>query len=508
MNQPDSPAEKKRFKLEIPDAFYLLFAFGASGILVFIYLLDWSASLSSPFSVNFEGPMLWAAEALSLGNNIYVSSQASAPPWVCTIYPPLYPAFCALLVKCFGVHYFALRAANMAFAAGLALVFYRILSLSGLSRLSIVASLVFLFSFNVFALYSFEARPDMMLLFFTACALERFVKYQQLSAESNSGSQQISWFSAGAVRSQALFFSFLAICVKQQAVVLVLSLVLYMLGERRWKEMIYYLFNLLFWLSILSLGMQINSQFGFFENLFFIASLKSDSNVFIANLGSLGLDWIKLVFALVLVPAALFFMKKITGINRLPFILLFVSTVLFFYSMGIPASSANHMMTAILALAWCLSIALTRLPRPWTFLLICSCLFSYPTLAEEGLLRPKLLPFAKADAEILQELNLNGKEVLTDDLYLNYLTKSKVVLVDCASFLNVWAQSENGAKDLIAAIEQKRFAAIIINENDSALREPKAWWPKPVVESIQRKYRKHMELHCSPWTMDLYLPIK
>src|SRR5277367_955600 len=81
----------------------------AALVLSIIYLCNWGAALSSPYSIAFESPMLWAARVLNSGGNIYALSGLQQEPWSITIYPPLYLALGAALVKLFGLQYCPLR---------------------------------------------------------------------------------------------------------------------------------------------------------------------------------------------------------------------------------------------------------------------------------------------------------------------------------------------------------------------------------------------------------------
>jgi len=53
------------------DKLLLLLATVAVLVISGIYICNWCAALSSPYSINFEGPMLWSAHALAGGQNIY-----------------------------------------------------------------------------------------------------------------------------------------------------------------------------------------------------------------------------------------------------------------------------------------------------------------------------------------------------------------------------------------------------------------------------------------------------
>lgn len=481
---------------KLQNKLYLILALVAALVTAFIYLWNWSAALSSPYSLNFEGPMLWAADALSQGQNIYSADGLQKEPWVTTIYPPLYLAFLALLAKLLGVNYFAMRVASMLFTAGLAAVLVDIFHRLKLSLPAILSSLVFLFSFDCMSTRGFEVRPDIAVVFFCALLLQQFVVVCLDEKKQEALKSYLSVFLLGAV----------CIEIKQQAIVFMLAIVVYLFAEGHRKIAGVLLGGWLLSILIFSGIMQLFTG-AYIHNLVFLSPVKSSSNILIGNLGSIGIDWIKLIVALFLVPAGILALRKLEGLQKFPLLLALISTALFFYSMGIPASSSNHMMAALLALSWFLALCLDKLPALCGIILLVASACSFPFLSEEGRYRGQLLPFARKDADVLQHLGLEGKPVLTDDLYINYLTHSKPVLVDCATFLNVWkAKGELG--NLTTPISEKRYAAVIINSNDNEGKNTNAWWPPPVIEAIHANYHKTAELHCSGWSLDLLLPNK
>ena len=54
------------------------------------YGVNWWAALSYPNAIEYEGPMLWAANALTHSQNIYDPERLINAPWAVITYPPLY----------------------------------------------------------------------------------------------------------------------------------------------------------------------------------------------------------------------------------------------------------------------------------------------------------------------------------------------------------------------------------------------------------------------------------
>ena len=474
---------------------FLFLAAAGSLVIICIYFCNWFASLSWPYSINFEGTMLFAAQALAAGANIYANTSLNHEPLLVTIYPPLYLLLAAALVKVFGVHYLPLRVANMVLSVGTGGLLFRIMSSGGRRLSACLCALVFLFSFDIMSLESFEARPDYLVIFLSVFMLERFVRIYV----ADNGAQSLTRY------APVLLLGLLAINAKQQAVVFLLSLVLFLLMEGQKKLALQFT---LIWSCGLCLSIFLMQMLtgGYLAHLTFLAATKSSPTVLTANLGGLGLDWIKVCWSLLVLPFGILTLKKLSGLQKLPFVLLFVSTSLFLYSMGIPASNSNHMMSALVALAWCLAVCLTSLPAWVGIGSLLACSLSFVHLSEEARLRPLLLPYARAGAAQLQKLNLAGKQVLTDDLYINMLSGSQAVIVDCPTFLNVWSAKGSDFKQLTGPLFEKRYAAVIINSEDSQMLSATIWWPRKVVQAIKNNYHRAGELHCSGWSLDVYLP--
>jgi hypothetical protein len=461
-------------------------------ILAALYFCNWSFALSVPYSLGYEGPILWAANTLSDYKNIYPVSGFISEPWIVTIYPPLYLTILSILVKLFGPVYFVMRIYNMLATILLAIIITRLFRAFKCPYFLIGACLIFFFSFSFVLLQSYEARPDITVMLISVFMIERFVHIYKKGNHSFKSYLPV------------LFLSVLAILAKQQAIVFILSIIVFLLEQKLYKLALkFFLTWLLSVLAVVYILQLITG--GFIQHLTFLAPVKSSMEILAINLNDLGADWPKVFFALITVPIILFVVKKLNDLEQLPLILFFVSFALLCYSMGIAGSSINHAISAAFALSWFFAIALKYMPKSLTVVLIVISAIGFTghtILFENG---PKVLPFAKSDIVYLKSLNLKDKLVLTDDPNLNFITDSRPVIIDSVTFLNVWKFTNSDYLHLVNQIEKKSYAAVMINTH-SLEKNITVWWPKEVIEALENNYKKEKKIFCSAWTIDIWLP--
>lgn len=470
------------------------------------YLLSFVAALLRPYSLNYEGPMLWACAQLAQGKDIYPSAGLTRMPWITILYPPLYALLGAATFKLFGISYLGLRLISIVSLLVLAVCLFRLLRLFQCRFIDAVVCLFFFLNFTVVATYASEARPDMLALALAVYASERFVAWFLCREKLNEkGSTRLL--------SICAFIFALACLAKQQEIVFALAIIWFLLTQKMWRETKVFLSVWLGSVLLALVTIEVMAP-GFFQHLTFLFGVPSQMKVLLANLSSFGPDWINILVALCAVPLGIVLSKKLKGAEQLPLCLWIVSMLLMLYTMGIPASNVNHALCALFALTWLLALTMRRLPA-WTCAVIAVlCLVNLPAMAIEGYAMMKILPYANASAEKLKKMDFAGKLMLTDDPNLNYLTDSKPVFIDCASFMNKWqvggreAGSSGGfsSDDFLDAIKQQKFACAMINDDDSAAGGGKQWWPKSVVSTLKQYYKKADSFYCSGWTMDLYLP--
>lgn len=459
------------------------------------YGLNFAAACLTPFSLNYEAPMLWASMRLAAGQNIYCLSALTAQPWTAILYPPLFMALGAVSVKLLGGAYLGLRLVNMLSAALCALALFRLLRLYDCSKLVAFTAAAFFLNFIVVATLSFEARPDLLAVCLSAWTMERFVA----ALKQEPGCQALRGL--GAVVALAI----LACLAKQSSIVFVLSIVFFLLSA---GQRILALKFLAAWAGAIALifgGIELICG-GFLANLTLLSAVHPQAKVLADNFRALATDWFKVFLGLAIAPVGILAHKGVKGIDTLPLLLLLISFSLLLYTMAIPASNMNHLIPALFALSWWIGLSLRYLPGWVGAVVLIVCAGNIWFLSEFGRLEPLLLPYARESEKVLRRLDLKDRLVLTDDPFINVLTGSKPAMVDCATFLNLWKDTKPQMKDLIGAIESRQYAAIMINSDDSEKGGGQIWWTPSVVQAIKANYVRREELHCSGWFLDLYLP--
>lgn len=460
------------------------------------YLLLWFALLQRQYSQAYEGPILWAAVQLAQGQNIYPASALTSEPWITILYPPLYTLLGAATVKVLGPSYVGLRLISMLSAIACGAALYRILRAAQCSWVVSLAPVIFLFNFDLMFVMSSEARPDMLSLALAAFGCERYV-----AARNANDDERLTpyW--------PSILLLVIACLAKQQAFVFGAAICLSLIFEKKIKLGLQYCGIWLgatlgcFWLTDLISG-------GFFQNLFFLRGVASDQKILKDNILALGLDLLKMLLAFIVAPIGVLINKNLTQTERFPLLLFLIAFGTMCYTMGIPASNTNHIMPSLFALSWWIGLTLRKLPQAVTAVFIALSLGTLPVLFREALAWQELQPHAEKSEAKIQALNLRGKPVLTDDPNINMLTGSQPAFIDCATFMNVWKArgSESDFKQIINPIEQKRYAAILINTEDSSHGGGIAWWPPIVVDAIKKNYKLKETVYCSGWPLDVYVP--
>lgn len=482
--------------------------------LSFIYLADWVVALGSPYSIMYEGPILMLGDMIAKGSNIYSPDTLKTEPWMVCIYPPLYLLCTGVLVKLFGLTYIPLRVFSMLCCAVSACLSYRIFRASGCNGISSLTATAFLFSFNAIYGWTYVARPDMLVTVLSLWLVEYFVSTLSVKSSSanalsevsdNGVTKEIAKPSRMSGQLPLILISLLALFAKQQAAVFVLALAIYLLIRKQHKQAFIYVgICIVLFAALLGLTQVITA--GFLQHLSFLSGVRSSSAVFIQNIASLGLDWFKVLFVLVAIPAGLFFLKKQPQLQKLPLLLFLISVSVAYFSMSIPGSNVNHLFPSMFAISWLLAFMMTSMPS-WLIPAVVLCAApSLIQISETFRYAPQLLPFANKSAAELRKFDLKEKTVLTDDPYINYMTDSKPVFEDCVTFLNVWANKEGGFTTLNSNIENKKYAAIAINSADVSGEGGPGWWPKETIDAIKKSYSKRAELNCSGWALDFWVP--
>lgn len=461
------------------------------------YLVSWYCSICvRSTSINFEGPIIWAATELARGHNIYPLSSHTAQPWIAILYPPLYMLVGAPFAALMGDSYIPLRIVSALSGAAAALLLFRIFKAQACSFTVALAATAFYFSFAVVVYESAECRPDMLSVALGMGALYAFVSTARTQSDNQLPNRSLIL---------PVVLSSLSIFAKQQGVVYPLAITLCMLVNGRYKSGLLFAASWLGLTASLLLATDLISG-GLLANMSLLKGVHSRVEVLTSNFAGLGLDVIKVLYAVILAPIGILMQKKLSMDERLPLILFCLSAIIMCYTMGIPASNVQHTMPALLGLCWWVGLSLRKMPSFICVLTLSLVLLNvYPLMLEQQAMI-LIESRQKQDIAKLKDLHLEGKPLLTDDVYLNLLTDSKPVFVDCASFINLWKDTGKGFDELTGKIARQEYPAIVINEADAHNGGERAFWPAPVIASIKQNYVEKEILFCGPWIFVLFVP--
>lgn len=461
------------------------------------YLISWYCSVCvRSTSINFEGPIIWAATELAKGHNIYPLSSHTEEPWIAILYPPLYMLLGAPFAALLGNSYVPLRVVSALSGAVAAVLLFRIFKAQACSFVVALAATAFYFSFAVVVYESAECRPDMLSMALGMGALYTFVRAAREHQDSPIPNRMLIL---------PVMLSALSIFAKQQGVVYPLAIALCLLVNRRYKTGLIFASS---WFAVTASLLLLTDLIsgGLLANMGILRGVHSRFDVLTSNFAGLGLDVIKVLYAVILAPIGVLMQKKLSMDERLPLILFCLSAIIMCYTMGIPASNVQHTMPALLGLCWWVGLSLRKMPSFMCAVTLSLVLLNvYPLMLEQQAMI-LIETRQKQDIAKLRNLHLEGKALLTDDVYLNLLTDSKPVFVDCASFINLWKDTGKGFDELNGKIAKKEYPAIVINEADAHNGGERAFWPAPVIESIKQNYVEKDILFCGPWIFVLFVP--
>ncbi len=463
--------------------------------LTVIYLANWAVVLARPYSIAYEGPIIWACAYLSQGHNIYPLSGLVHEPWIVTIYPPVFYVIGALLLKLFGVCFPPLRIISMCAAGLTGFCMFRLLRFYGCSIAVTISALVFFFSTGTLVTQSYSARTDMLVIALSVFMLERFI---DVTKKQTSSKFHLNDYIT------VLLLALLALFTKQQALVFVVSLVLFIAFSTSAIFTVQWVGLLLLACGVIIALLQFITGGGYVSHILFLMPVKSQTSILLTNISALNVDLVKIAVAFLLAPIGILKVDKIDGLNKLPLLLLIVSALTMSISMGIPAASENHAIASIFALSWWLALTMQRLPKYCAVLVAALCIITFPGIIRYAQIEPKLMPFANASAQQLNSADLKNKLVLTDDPNINLLTESKPVLIDCATFLNVWQAKKDDMNELLTGIRSHRYQSVLVNQADTDA-PGQAWWTESVITAIKEHYTKiDKPVACSGWLLNWF----
>lgn len=473
-----------------------------SSWLCVIYGIGWFWALEAPLAIEYEGPCLWAAYNLSLGNNIYPLENLTQEPFIAVIYAPVYFILAMPFQKLFGMNLWSLRALSMASFILTVFLLWRLFKRSSGSKLAASLGALSFTSYVSIWSWSLKARVDMTSLAFSAWALDSF--HANLSKERTSIKDALKDFAPSIIAAVLATFS------KQPSIIIPICLTLCLLFKRKFKDAIAYGGGFIFLSSVSFAIIQTLTQGGFSAQIQFASHFPFTVFDMLKHLNWIIFEWPKMIFALV-VLLPLLIIKKQKSEALIPSILFIVSGAITLYTLGTKYPNANHAFLLFLFCSWLTSLICARFA--WLgFIVVPICLLS--TYIANSMLEPLETNIKKMPESIalLNDLkrSLAGKLILVEDPVIAMKLEAKPYFVDIATFFQVLQNRNNStmtATDLMANATTRKFAAIVINKKDAEMLESDPYfWPPEALRLLQKHYYKRAELVANGEIHVLYLP--
>lgn len=480
-------------------------------VLVAIYSYNLYRGLTFPYSIEYEHPLIWASWHLLGGHNIYALDRLSVSPWMVTLTPPIYLSLGCLLVKVFGTVYWPFRTCTVLSLLATAVALYRISRHCLVSRRMAFAALLFFLSATPIGLWALKAKTDMDSAALSFWAVERFVCWWLSDAPMKKSMR-------GLIPVIAL--SLLSIFTKQEGIVVPWALFAFLIWQKlpRLAFMCLAVEGGLMLVCVMALQLATG---GYIEHQTYLCRGGLFFQWAAIDLAQLRPTAIAIPVGLLAYCAALVSQLKahnvLSFVNqeattdetsldqrriqlswRLPLLLLLSSMVFNTYHLFSPFSNINALISFLFILSWCLAIGLSHLQQGWLTIVLATSMCSVPFL---------YCPPTTSDAAVrntdalIKSGRLAGKEVLSEDSYLNILSGSEAVMVDCASFYSAW-KNEKDWTPLRQAILAKRYAAIIIYTGGGSY----TFFPPEIIELIRKTYVYSGKVTGTGRDVDLYLP--
>ncbi|HEY9717653.1 MAG TPA: glycosyltransferase family 39 protein [Trichormus sp.] len=480
-------------------------------LLVAFYGWNCYRGLTFTYSIEYESPLIWASWYLGRGHNIYELARLNQSPWMVTLTPPIYLSLGSLLVKLFGNVYWPFRICTILSLAATAVALYRMSRYCLASRKMALTALLFFLSATPVGLWAVRAKTDMDSAALSFWAVERFVHWWLSPAPLKKGMRGLI---------PVILLTLLSIFTKQEGVVVPFALFAFLIWQKLPRLAIT---CMLVEGALMVVGVGALQLFtgGYIEHQTYLCKAGLHWYWAVVDLAQLRPTAMAIPLGLLTYSAALLSRfktkheqpvvsqepsgdeasleeRRVQLAWRLPLVLLVSCLVFNTYHLFSPYSNINALISFMFVLSWCLAICLPLLRQGWlTAILVtslCSIPFIYfrPTTSDEAI--------RNADA-LIKSGRLAGKEVLSEDSYLNILSGSDAVMVDCASFDCSWKDDSHWLP-LRQAISSRRYAAIMIYTGEGAY----TFFPPEIVALIRKTYVYSGKVTGTGRDLDLYLP--
>lgn len=475
---------------------------GLSVWLLFEYGVGWFCSLSAPLAIEYEGPCLWAAYNLSLGNNIYPVENLVQSPFVATIYTPVYFILCAPFQLLDPGNLWSLRMISMSSFIAALFFLYQLFRQSDYSKAACFLGVMSFASFFSIWSWSLKGRVDMLSIAFCAWALQSFSHVE--NEEDASYKEMFLAYSPSVVAAV------LAIYTKQSSILIPACIVLFLLLKRRFKEAIAYGAPAAILSAVILIILHLITQGGFSCQIAFLSRMPFSADDLIKHLTWIGVDWPKIFLAFsALILCKL--VRKDTQINLLPVLLFLIAGAFTAYTIGTTYANVNHAFVFYLACSWLIAIFCNSFATGG----LISLIFTLPalviiTISSSSMFGTLItMSSSKYDIAALKP-EVENKLILVEDPHIAIKTGAIPEFVDVATFIQVWNRNLSEGKqppiNIVQNIKLKKYAAIIINKNDSDMTGKTYFWTPETVLAIKENYVQKIDTMANGEEQVLYKP--
>lgn len=465
-----------------------------TGFLACVYTTCWGLARSNPYAIEYEGHVLWACLQLSQGANIYDLTALTKEPWSVVIYNPFYFVIGGLLLKIFGTSFWPLRILTMASTLLCFLSFGALLKRCRVSDFHMIIAIVLFASTLPVLHWSSVARVDLLGLSLAVLALERFINAWLNTTDGDQPKLSI----------MAVALSILAMYTKQQYFVFMLATILFAFYKGQRRLGLQYLTAYAVPSLVIAISIQALTR-GYWGHLSYAAGLPWEWDTIRLFLMPFLFDPKTIAAAIVILVAThwqkeelvstLGVSNKPANLEALPVILLISSFGVALYTMGLRGAFHNHLLCCEFALFWLTAIKLEKLPQSFaTGAIFASAVSMTPLLVftSEIAYCHSFRDDTKETIETIGRLSQscpNKQLLLTEDPSLAIFAGAKPAMVDATTILNIGALHPGQLDLLMQRLEEKAYAAVIINAHD-ANEHSGHIWRIPVVNAILKNYRK------------------
>lgn len=470
------------------------------------YLLFFAVALSpqtGSWAIEYEGPCLWASTMLARGLNPYPPAGLTASPFQVIIYPPFYFQICSLFLH-EQVSYFWPRIISIGATVISAIFYYLFMLRLGKNKIVAWLSSLLLMSFMAVWLWSCKGRVDALSVALSIVGLYFY------AGQSNSNL-------CASVLSLTL-----ATLTKQPSALLVPALCLDLLARKRYRQAVLFGAGFLGSLAASVLYYERTTDGGFIKHMRFASHMPYVTKFLVARLELMKIDALKFILAVLaaitLIPQ--YIGKKLNAEQgdclRLSLLILMCTLPVTFYTAGTAYSNINHFLVTLLPVPLLVSIPLlSRTSTSWQKLYRLAG-FGTALLSGALLLFLSITIFSPAKAvgpdltnKVSQETFLalvKDKTILAEDAGYSVLFGCRTEPVDITTFLQVLGRDGAQALSMKQNIENKKYAAVIINHKEIDGSRDMPQWAESLKVMLKKHYRLLGQINGNNEAQDVYVP--